>query len=308
MMIFIWFLMCMTAVGLLLLALGFFLKGRNRQAQDLVFQRLNVQDSGDLNPGRIQDQVSNPLLRAIQYRFLQAGLDASPSSIMLSIPVFLGLSFLLCLSIGWLAGLLIAAAVLLIGHLFLLQRSATRLKAITTQLPDFMDRLLRPLIAGNTLEEAFAIATRESPDPVHSLFMTVARQVRYGAPLEDALERVANVHELTDLHALAMASRVHRKYGGSIRQMVKSLIHMTRSRETAAQELRALTAETRLSAWLLVAIPVSITAFILVRNPEYYNAMWSSPAGRMILIAGFVLQFIGAVVIWRMMRTSAETV
>ncbi|MGB1582010.1 MAG: type II secretion system F family protein, partial [Nevskiales bacterium] len=197
-------------------------------------------------------------------------------------------------------------SLLLLMQIYLLHRSSKRHKTLSLQLPDFMDRLLRPLIAGNTIEESFAIATRESPEPIRGLFLSVARQVRFGAPLEEAVSKVATVHELTDLHALAMATKVHRRYGGSIRKMVKSLMHMARSRETSAQELRALTAETRMSAWVLVTIPLAITAFILVRNPDYYDAMWTSSTGRIVLISGFALQFLGAIVIWRMMRSAGE--
>jgi len=88
--------------------------------------------------------------------------------------------------------------------------------------------------------------------------------------------------------------------------MVKSLTEMARSRETSAQELRALTAETRMSAWVLVAVPLGITAFILLNNHEYYSAMWSSMTGRTVLLAGFGMQFLGAVVIWRMMQSTME--
>lgn len=303
----IWFLICVATLALCLLAAGLYLKAQNRERQDVVYGRLSVHNAeNDLQQpaGRAQSRYS--VIRGLQKRLFQAGFEPSEQVIgfwLLALAVTGGL---LMLALGLLLGALVFGSGLIIVHLVLMQRANQRYRRLSMQLPDFMDRLLRPLIAGNTIDESFAIATRESPEPIRGLFLGVARQVRFGAPMEEALAQFASLHDLPDLHALAMATRVHRRYGGSIRKMVKSLIHMARSRETSAQELRALTAETRMSAWVLVAVPLVITSFILLRNPEYYSAMWSTFTGRGVLLAGFAMQFLGAVVIWRMMRSTAE--
>lgn len=305
MMAFTWFVLCLASIGLLMATVALYRRGTQREEQDRVYARLASRDSGQAGDINLEP-IRNPVIAAISRRMIQAGYAGRP------VTIYMGLSGLavLGLTVGWAFGPAMAAFIVIVlalaAHLLLLQRSARRHRALMLQLPDFMDRLLHPLIAGNTIEESFVVATRESPMPVRELFLSVARQVRFGAPLEDALTRMAGLYDLTDLHALAMAVKVHRRYGGSIRQMVKSLMYMARSRETAAQELRALTAETRMSAWLLVAIPVGITCFILLRNPEYYSAMWSHGTGRAILCAGFALQLLGAAVIWRMMRRSLE--
>jgi tight adherence protein B len=132
----------------------------------------------------------------------------------------------------------------------------------------------------------------------------VARQVRLGAPIEDALAQAAELLDLPDLKVLAMTARVNRRYGGSIRNMIKSLVQVIRGRDTAARELRALTAETRFSALLLFMIPLGITVFILLRNPAFYNDMWSDNLGRLLLFTAAGLQLLGGLVIWRMLRTT----
>lgn len=306
MIVVIWFLLCLGALLLMLLAAGLFVKGRNREQQDAVMSRFASGAGDQVRDDAPKKQSQNPIKRYVLRRQQQAGFSAESNFLSVTLIVLVVVSLLISISAGAVAGLMTAVAGLLLIHVYLLNRSSRRQRILCSQLPDFMDRLLRPLIAGNTIDEAFAIATRESPEPIRGLFMSVARQLRFGAPLEDALAQTAEVHDLTDLHALAMATRVHRQYGGSIRNMIKSLISMARSRETSAQELRALTAETRMSAWVLVAVPVAITVFILLRNPEYYSAMWSSLTGRSVLLAGFGMQFLGAIVIWRMMRKTVE--
>ncbi len=306
MMFVIWFALCLVAVFMVILAIGLFLKGQNRQKEDAVFSRLKLQDVEEVSRQGAGSESNNPVVRWIARRLVQAGYEPNESGILISSGSLAVFASLLFLAFGPVLASLTVISLLLIAQIFLMQRAARRHKQLMLQLPDFLDRLLRPLIAGNTIEESFAIATRESPEPIRSLFLGVARQVRLGAPLEEAISRIAVLHELADLHALAMATQVHRRYGGSIRKMVKSLIHLARSRETSAQELRALTAETRMSAWVLVAIPVGITTFILLRNPDYYTTMWSTSVGRGVLIFGFVLQLAGAFVIWRMMRNTAQ--
>ncbi len=101
-----------------------------------------------------------------------------------------------------------------------------------------------------------------------------------------------------------MSARVNRRYGGSIRNMIKSLVQVIRARGTAARELRALTAETRFSALLLFLIPLAITLFILLRNPAFYNDMWSDGLGRLLLLAAAGLQLLGGLIIWRMLRAT----
>jgi tight adherence protein B len=103
-----------------------------------------------------------------------------------------------------------------------------------------------------------------------------------------------------------MSARVNRRYGGSIRNMIKSLVQVIRSRDTAARELRALTAETRFSALLLFLIPVGITLFILLRSPVFYDDMWNDGFGRLLLFAAAALQLLGGLIIWRMLRATEE--
>jgi tight adherence protein B len=210
----------------------------------------------------------------------------------------------LLMTLGFLLGLMVVGFALVAILLVLQQMAGSRQRQIVSQLPEFLEHVLRALIAGNTLEEAFAESARESAEPLRGLFLGVARQVRLGAPIEDTLSQIADVHDLPDIRVLAMSARVNRRYGGSIRNMIKSLVQVIRARGTAARELRALTAETRFSALLLFMIPLAITLFILVRNPALYNDMWNDGLGRMLLFGAAGLQCLGGLIIWRMLRST----
>lgn len=297
------------AFALVALALGFwalviYMQARRRGVQDEVLARLQFGLGEPESAWSSEAQVRNPLLRWACHRLWQAGLDLPASQVaglFLALPV-VALLVLMAFGIA-VGGVLLVVLSIGIG-LILGQIAGRRRTQIVRQLPDFLEHALRALMAGNTLEESFAEAAAESPEPLRTLFLGVSRQVRFGAPIEEALAQAADVHDLVDLRVLAMAARVNRRYGGSIRNMIRSLVQVIRARGTAARELRALTAETRFSAMMLFAIPLGITSFILLRNPGFYGDMWDDGTGRALLLAAAALQAAGGVLIWRMLRAT----
>jgi tight adherence protein B len=173
-------------------------------------------------------------------------------------------------------------------------------------MPAFLESVMRVLAAGNTLEESIASAARESPDPLRPLFMSVGRQVRLGAPIEGVLMELGEIHQISDLKILSMAASINRKYGGSLKNILKSLIQAIRQRDMSTRELRALTAETRFSAVVLAVIPIGISLFIALQNRQYYANMWNDSTGRVLLIVSVLMQICGIFVIWRMMRSTED--
>lgn len=252
------------------------------------------------------EEIRNPVVRWLVYQLWRAGIEIDPSRAAMLLIIGAVVVLLLCLILGVVLGVLATAIVALVAYIVITRRAAARRTAILAQMPEYLDHVLRALSAGNSLEESIAESARESRDPIRGLFSAVARQVRLGAPVEEALSRQARIHELGDLHVLAMAASVNRQYGGSLRRIVKSLIHAIRSRDAAARELRALTAETRMSAAVLVLVTLFLTAYVLYQNPDYYAEMWAETGTRLMLMASALLQMLGIAVIYRMVRSTQD--
>lgn len=252
------------------------------------------------------EDIRNPLVRWVVYTSWRAGIEIDPSRATLMLIVVAVVAVLLCLILGLALGILMMAIAGLIAYMVVSRRASARRIAIMGQLPEYLDHVLRALSAGNSLEDAIAESARESREPVRGLFLQVSRQVRLGAPIEEVLARQATIHELSDLHVLAMAASVNRQYGGSLRRITKSLIHAIRSRDAASRELRALTAETRMSAAVLVLVTLGLTAYVLYQNPAYYAEMWAETGTRVMLMASGLLQLLGIAVIYRMVRSTQE--
>ncbi|TJY56708.1 hypothetical protein E4T66_19300 [Sinimarinibacterium sp. CAU 1509] len=289
-------------------AIALFIRAGQREREEEVLLRLRAMGSEENAALSVQmsARIGNPLVRWACHLVWRTGAELTPQTVGRILLVLMLLIPAALLILGWLGGMLAVALLLVIGWAYLNRMAALRRARIVEQLPNFLDAVIRVLAAGNTLDEALASAARESPDPSKQLFLSVSRQVRLGAAVETVLLETAEIHRLRELKVMALASAINRKYGGSLRNVLRSLIQAVRSRDSAARELRALTAETRFSAVVLSVIPVALTLFILVQNPDYYTNMWQDNVGRILLVVSILLQISGAAVIYRMMRSTEE--
>lgn len=278
----------------------------NEQAEARLGQDLPTQSFDDNAMGRARlARIRNPLLRALCRRCWSAGLNVSPGVLVIVLLIWALVSVLL-IFVWHAVGLVLALLPVLAAWLLIMQRERTRRRRINVQLPGFLGYLVRALTAGNTLEEGLHHAAIEASEPIRGVFMSVSRQIRLGGDMEDTLAETARVYRLRALHILAMSARVNRRYGGSMRRIIATLIDTIRQQEEAGQELKALTGETRFSAYVVAAIPIAITVFFYLQNPAYYATMLQSHGGRIAMVLALALEALGLLIIWRMMSRLKE--
>jgi len=276
------------------------------QAGESLEGRLRVTGVDDSGIAPAAVAIRNPVVRWICHLFWRTGVEIRPSTVTRQLVILVALGLILAL----VGRPLIAAGgvlgVLLVLYLVLVARAARRRVRILEQLPGYLDGVIRVLAAGNTLEESLAQTARESADPVGPLFVSISRQVRLGASLEVVLSEASEIYKLRDLKVMALAASINRKYGGSMRGVLKSVIVVIRQRAIAAKELRALTAETRFSAYTLATVNIGLLSYFYLRNPGYYDQMIHSPSGKYVLFGGGAFLFIGFFVMWRMLKSIDE--
>jgi tight adherence protein B len=207
-----------------------------------------------------------------------------------------GLAILLCAAgaFGWgVPGAILLPCVFaaLLG-LELMRRRRRRRALLLAQLPAFLDHVVRAVHAGASIPHGLASAAGESVEPLRGLFDRVERQTRLGASLEDALEKAGAGHGLRELHMVALVIRLNQRYGGSIREILSGI-----------GEVLALTAETRVSAWVLALLPIALALYIAWMNPGYLQSMWMDSVGRTLLSVALGLQAAGSLLLWRMVRS-----
>ena len=178
-----------------------------------------------------------------------------------------------------------------------------RQRQVLEHLPVFLEHILRAVETGSSVALAIEGATVESVGPLRELFERVIRQVKLGANLEDALQEAVAEIDLRELHMIALTLRVNQQFGGSIRELLRSIVSTVRQRERTRREFRALTGETRISAWVLGLLPSAIIVYCTLVNPEYQAQMRADPAGRAMMGFAAGLQVCGSLLLWRMVRS-----
>lgn len=258
--------------------------------------------------GRLQE--SDPERRTLRFPWLQrellrAGLDMQSLSVRL-VPFFLAMALVLSALLGnWPLFVLILLLAPVSLRVWLTLRYRRRLQRMVEQLPALLDQVIRSLKSGRTLADGLLNAMQDSNEPMRSAFARTSRNVLRGMPLEEAMDDFADLYERDELRILALGVRVNQRYGGNASDLLASLIVLIRDREKGARQLRALTGETRITAYLLGALPVALASYIFLTNPAFILGMWNDATGKWVLMFSALFQVVGSLLLWRMMRSIA---
>lgn len=208
---------------------------------------------------------------------------------------FIGLSLgcaLLALVAGvawsWPAPLRMAAPLAALGLPWgMLRRTRMRrLVRIEHQLPEAADFIARALRAGHSFTNVLQIVGNELPEPLAGEFRVAREEINYGVPMNEALHGLAARIPLTDLRYLVIAVLIQRESGGNLAEILGNISHIIRSRIKLVAHVRVLSAEGRMSAWILGLLPFGVMGIMLVTNPDYISMLWKEPAGVQLLWVG----------------------
>jgi tight adherence protein B len=165
--------------------------------------------------------------------------------------------------------------------------------AFASLLPDALQLVIGSLRSGFSLPQAIDAMARELPDPISSEFGRALGETRLGERLDVALDRVAIRMQNPDLTWAVVAIRVQQQVGGNLAEVLGTTVKTIRERESLRRHVRALSAEGRLSAWILVALPIVMGVFMFSFRPEYMRPLVTQPLGLLMLLAGVVLIVVG---------------
>jgi len=190
--------------------------------------------------------------------------------------------------------LLIFLALGILGPwLFLGLKKASRLKAFNAGLADTLQLLASSLSAGLSLAQSIDTVVREGTEPIASEFRRVIVESRLGVGLEDALEGVAKRMDSRDFAWVVMAVRIQREVGGNLAELLNTVAATLREREYLRRHVAALSAEGRLSAWILGALPPVFLIYLTLSKPDYVHTLYTTPLGILMCIAMAVLLTVG---------------
>jgi tight adherence protein B len=200
-------------------------------------------------------------------------------------------------------GALAAGGVLFTAYSMVKIIGAQRRAKMLSQLPSFINQVTRRLSAGISVENAFADSVETLERPLGTVMRRIVRRVHHGYDLHQAFEREARVNQLSEFDVLATALRINEQYGGSIRSILDDIVDILRMQDSGKRELSAMTGETRVTAAILAALPPGIAAYTFFNNPKFLTDMWNSAGGQQTLIIAIIMQVLGVIVLWRMIRS-----
>jgi tight adherence protein B len=171
--------------------------------------------------------------------------------------------------------------------------SARRRRLFTSQLPDTLQLMSGSLRAGYSLLQGVEAVSQEVDDPMGRELRRVLAEARLGRPLEDSLTDTAQRMGSGDFEWAVMAIRIQREVGGNLAELLQTVAETMIARERLRREVRALTAEGRISAIILGILPIALGGVMYAVNPEYIGTLFENTAGHAMLIGAAILAGIG---------------
>lgn len=207
-----------------------------------------------------------------------------------------GVCFLVGLLIGWalhlpvLLRLVMAAASVFVPLMLVLRQRQKRINRIEEQLPDALDLICRALRAGHAFPSALKMVGEEMADPIAGEFRTTFDEVNYGFSMQVALTNLAARVPNMDLRYFVIAVLIQRETGGNLAELLGNIGTIIRDRLKLLGKVRVLSAEGRLSAWILGALPFVTAAMINLVNPGFLKVLYTDPTGLKLLgVAGCMI-------------------
>ncbi|HEY8990255.1 MAG TPA: type II secretion system F family protein [Candidatus Limnocylindrales bacterium] len=190
--------------------------------------------------------------------------------------------------------LLVAAFIgFMLPRFWLGRRKSGRLGAFNKQLPDTITLLANGLRAGSSFLQAVELVVRESRPPVSTEFSRVIREVNLGLPFEQAMENMVRRVRSDDLELMATAINIQHTVGGNLAEILDSIAFTIRERIRIKGEIRTLTAQQRLSGYVVGFLPIGLAGFLFVAAPNFMAPMFAKPPEALGLPLGVVILFFG---------------
>ena len=189
--------------------------------------------------------------------------------------------------------LVLIMVIILAPFILLNFKASIRVKKLNEQLPDTLQLVSSSLKAGYSLSQSINMIIDETRPPISDEFKIALSEIRMGLPEKDALERMAKRvnSELFDWTALAVS--IQNEVGGNLAEVMDTISDTIRDKERTLRQIKALTAEGKISAYILIGLPIAITLFLFISNREYISLLITTKIGWVMLAGASILMITG---------------
>lgn len=302
----------LVAMALLLIAgaielwWGGDLRLQQRKSMESIEQRLTTRAPPDARalPPSLPGQRKRDFLQRIYGFLLRADLPAERAIyVALAAP-----GILLALLAWWRVGSALAMPLMLALYvcvlwLWLRRRIEKQQQKLLAQLPDFLDGMIRMTSVGNSLPMAFQSTSKSVAQPLRGVLDRTLSSMHAGADLDTALALASRPYALEELALLHAVFGIGMRVGGRADHILQRMSDFMRDHAHARAELKAITSETRMSAWVLALLPVAVSVFMTMFDPAFFKPMFYTPMGHKFLFVALALELTGGLLLYRLAKS-----
>ncbi|MCS6869898.1 MAG: type II secretion system F family protein [Anaerolineae bacterium] len=227
------------------------------------------------------------------------------ADLKLTVGEYFGLHILSVIGMGFLSlfivfpmqpvpAIIAAAAGFFLPRLYVGIKQTQRLKKFEMQMPDMLGMWVNSLRAGYSVLQSLEAIAREMPEPTSTEIQRVVREVQLGIPLEQALDHMLERVPSAELDLCFTAVNIQREVGGNLAEILEVIGHTIRERIKLFGEIRVLTAQGRITGWLISGLPIFLGIVLFIINPRYMGNLFNNPGcgwpmlavGAFMIIAG----------------------
>ncbi|MBN3847654.1 MULTISPECIES: type II secretion system F family protein [Burkholderiaceae] len=235
-----------------------------------------------------------PRVHALDLFLQQSGLQWSVGRLVGTcavLPLFV-LMIGASVALPWFVSVAIAVFAALLPIVYVQRRRNRRIRQLERQLPDVCDMLARALRSGHAFTGAIDMVGTEFAEPMSGEFRIVFDEINYGVSISEALTNLATRVPIRDLRYFVIAVVIQRETGGNLAEVLDGITALIRDRFKLFDKVRVLSAEGKMSAWVLGLMPFGVGAAMMVLNPDFLDILWRDSTGvKMVVSSGVGMLF-----------------
>jgi tight adherence protein B len=198
--------------------------------------------------------------------------------------------------------LILGAASSTLPSIYAVRARHKRLLKMEQQLPEALDLIGRALRAGHALQNGLKMVGEEMAEPISGEFRITSDEVNFGVSMQDALTNLTTRVPSTDLRYFVIAVLIQRETGGNLTELLDNISTIIRGRLKLLGAVRVLSAEGRMSAWILSILPFALAGVINLLNPDFLAPLWGDPMGLKMMGGAGVMMALGVFWMWRIIK------
>jgi tight adherence protein B len=247
---------------------------------------------------------STPGVKALDNLMIQANAKY-PMGVYIMVALLLAaLGFLICSVLTRNQPLSLSLMVVCgcLPFVYLVRLKQRRIEKFKRQFPDGLDLIARALKAGHAFTGGMSMAATEFDDPLGPEFDETLDEINFGISVSDALKNMVGRIDCEEIRYFVVGVILQRETGGNLAELIETLASLIRERFKFEGKVKTLTAEGRISAIVLLALPIFLFGFLWINNPNFLKPLFTDPVGKIMFLGAIVMMIVGAIVMKNMVK------